>query len=302
MPGPRISIPLSEEDHTVISRRPDAITVMGANHPYLHIIHPRDKSNRYPISREGLVLGRGTKVDVFLKDAQVSREHCRIRSTPAGITIEDLGSTNGTQVDGEMISRCVLHPAGRLKVGGFVMRVEYRAQVEIKEEEQLKQAAQTDELTGLPNRRLFFQEAATVLQDAIRSNALLSMVMIDIDHFKRVNDRFGHAAGDHVIQQVASTLAQEKRSSDLVARFGGEEFVMLLPNTSQSDALFFCDRLCEKIAQLALHFDGDYIQTQVSIGIVTKTAGEIHSIDKAISAADEAMYRAKNNGRNQVSM
>lgn len=289
------------DDRTIISRGLDTVTVMGDNQPYLHIIHPRDRAFRYPITADGLMLGRGTDVDVYLPDAKVSRHHCRIKSDPQGISVEDLGSTNGTLIDGEIITKSILAPSARLKVGGYVMRVDYRAKVEITAEEQLKEAARTDDLTGVPNRRSFYQEASGVLVDSVLRNINLSFVMIDIDHFKRVNDRFGHAAGDHVIRQVATTLMVEKRSTDLLARFGGEEFIMLLPDTTSEEAFLYCDRLCEKIAWMAITHEDKPIQVRVSIGVHSRLAGEFSSIEAAIRAADEAMYRAKRDGRNRVS-
>ncbi|NNF16465.1 MAG: GGDEF domain-containing protein [Gammaproteobacteria bacterium] len=301
MPRQRLSPPASSEDRTVIARAPDVTMLMGDNQPYLHIIHPRENKDRYAITADGLVIGRGSDADVTLPDAQISRRHCRVRRSKDGIYVEDLGSTNGTQVDGESIDHCVLPPSGRLRVGSFVMRVEYRAPVEIKEERQLIEAAHTDELTGIPNRRQFYRAASTLLAESLTANRPLSFVMIDIDHFKSVNDRFGHAAGDYVIQQVANALRAQIRTSDQLARFGGEEFIMLLPDTSRDDAFIFCDRLCEQISSLGLRYEQRRIPSQVSIGIVTRNAAEFNSIDEAISAADEAMYRAKRQGRNRVS-
>lgn len=276
-------------------------TRMEDSRPYLRIIQPRDQGNRYPISEHGLVLGRGTQVDVFLQDAQVSRRHCKIRQTGVGIVVEDLGSTNGTLIDGVPVKQRVLAPADRLKVGGFVMRVEYRAQIEIKEEQQLQAAALSDELTGLHNRRWFFVESAKRLVECARTRQHISMVMIDIDRFKQVNDNYGHAAGDYVLCQVARLLRAQIRTVDLLARFGGEEFVMLLPNTSSTDAIVFCDRLCELIDQSKVQFGNKQIPVQISAGVWSRDAALVNSLEEAIGGADAAMYRAKRAGRNRVS-
>lgn len=289
------------DDHTVVAARPTHFTHLGDNRPYLSVVHPRGKASRYAITSKGLVIGRGRTVDVTLEDAQVSRRHCLIRLTDAGIVAEDLGSTNGTHVNGNAITQAVIDPSGRIKVGGFVLRVEYRARVEINAEQQLRQAAQTDELTGLNNRRWFFAQSAAVLKASKDSDQYLTMVMIDIDHFKRINDTLGHAAGDQVLKDVAAILNSHKREHDLLARFGGEEFVMLLPNTGGTDALVFCDRLCEAVSLGKIEFEKNAISVQVSMGTWTQSAHRIATIEQAIGGADAAMYRAKRGGRNRVS-
>ncbi len=295
------STPSNPDDRTLVARRPSHFTHLGDNRPYLSVVHPHGKKNRYPITDKGLIIGRGRSADVFLDDGQVSRQHCQIRLTKEGIIAEDLGSTNGTHVNGKTIDQCVLDPAVRMKIGEFVLRVEYRARIEIKAEKQLQEAALTDELTGLNNRRWFFGQSATSLASAIDAGQSITVVMIDIDHFKQINDRLGHAAGDHVLREVAKVLSSHKRSRDLLARFGGEEFVMLLPDTDGTDALVFCDRLCEAVSQSNIDYEGGHISVQVSVGTWTQPANQIASIEQAIGGADSAMYRAKRGGRNRVS-
>lgn len=300
MPRPEFS-PSNPDDRTVVSVRPSHFTHLGDNRPYLSIVHPREKVSRHPITDKGLVIGRGRHADVILDDGQVSRRHCLIRLTEAGIVAEDLGSTNGTHVNGDAITQAVIDPSGRIKIGGFVLRVEYRARVEINAEQQLEQAAQTDELTGLNNRRWFFGQSAAYLASAADSGHDLTMVMIDIDHFKRINDNLGHAAGDHVLREVAKVLSAHKRANDALARFGGEEFVMLLPDTGATDALVFCDRVCEAVCNTNISVNGRTISVQVSMGTWTEPVNRIASIEQAIGGADAAMYRAKRAGRNRVS-
>ncbi|MEM7082715.1 MAG: GGDEF domain-containing protein [Pseudomonadota bacterium] len=289
------------DDRTVVAVRPTHFTHLGDNRPYLSVVHPREKAGRYAITPNGLVIGRGRHVDVQLEGSQVSRQHCRVRLTDSGIIAEDLGSTNGTHVNGDAISSCVLDPSARMKIGNFLLRVEYRARVEIHAEKQLEAAALTDELTGLHNRRWFFGKSASVLASMRESDQPLTMVMIDIDHFKLINDNLGHAAGDHVLREVANTLSAQRREKDLLARFGGEEFVMLLTNTGATDALVFCDRLCEAVAKTTIMHNGKPLHAQVSVGTWTQPGNRISSVEQAIGGADSAMYRAKRAGRNRVS-
>ncbi len=288
------------DEHTILTRVTDFPTYVGDNKPYLRVIHPRDAVASYALTEDGLVLGRGADVDVPLSTASISREHCQVSRGASGIIVEDLGSTNGTFIDGQRVQSAYLSPASRLKVGPFVLKVEYKGEVELSAENSLMEAARTDALTGIPNRGWFVKQAAALLSELDSPDGWLTTVMVDIDHFKSINDRFGHAAGDEVIRSVARYLQEQMRDRDLVGRYGGEEFVMLLPHTDRSDALIFCDRIREGIAQTQIGHGDSTLNVCVSIGFCSSMRAEITSLDGLIRAADAALYRAKRQGRNRV--
>ncbi|HJU64457.1 MAG TPA: GGDEF domain-containing protein, partial [Gemmatimonadaceae bacterium] len=127
--------------------------------------------------------------------------------------------------------------------------------------------------------------------------------MIDIDHFKQVNDRFGHVVGDDVLRGVAQILQREARSVDVVARYGGEEFVVVLPETGEEGAYAFAQRVCDRIGEEQLvHSPGfEQLRVTVSVGVATFPAPSVDTTDALVALADEAMYRAKTAGRNRVS-
>lgn len=167
-------------------------------------------------------------------------------------------------------------------------------------QDELKRQASTDPLTRLHNRRFFFSEADDLLVAARRNRAPLSLLIIDIDHFKAVNDTHGHACGDEVIVKLAETLKEHSRSNDLVARFGGEEFVMLLPEVNLQQAGIVAERIRKATSMLQVHAGPDTpVRVTVSIG-----AAEIdpaaETVETAIARADGALYQAKHGGRNQV--
>ena len=165
----------------------------------------------------------------------------------------------------------------------------------------LKSLAINDWLTGLYNRRHFQTLAHAEFARRQRYSRPLSVLILDVDHFKAVNDRFGHATGDLVLQTVASVCRTAKRASDIVARIGGEEFAFMLPETDEEGARSFAERLCQLISECALMFKEEKVAVTVSIGGASATV-ETAGIDELLLSADQALYEAKRSGRNRVVM
>jgi len=166
------------------------------------------------------------------------------------------------------------------------------------QEWRMRQLATTDQLTGLGNRHLFFELAARYLARAEREGRAMCLLIADVDYFKRVNDQHGHATGDKVLRAVGDVLRESSRKGDLAARFGGEEFVLLLPNCSAEDALV----KAEKIRKECEHLDAEGVRLTVSIGVACFDPGDPESLDSLFSRADKALYDAKRQGRNRVAM
>jgi diguanylate cyclase (GGDEF)-like protein len=154
-------------------------------------------------------------------------------------------------------------------------------------------------MTGLFNRRHFFSLAEIEWTRYQRHWRPISLLMLDIDRFKSINDQFGHDAGDHVIVQIADICRQEKRKSDVVARFGGEEFLLLLPETQMAEAQAVAERLRKLVEVSVLSIASHAITTTVSIG-VAQASSSMDTIFDLIKVADHALYAAKNAGRNRV--
>ncbi|MDD2899784.1 MAG: diguanylate cyclase [Desulfuromonadaceae bacterium] len=166
--------------------------------------------------------------------------------------------------------------------------------------ELLLELSNTDHLTGLFNRRYMMEALEKEVQRCIRKSGNLSLILLDIDHFKQVNDRFGHLQGDAVLQKVALQLQKELRSYDCAARYGGEEFVAILPDSTLHESVLVAERI-----RLAVHgtaYSGPLAELNltVSLGVARFSQGQCHSIDDFIKFADDALYRAKKNGRNRV--
>ncbi len=164
----------------------------------------------------------------------------------------------------------------------------------------LEQLSVTDELTGLDNRRAAMTKARQTLMLGRRSGASISLAIIDIDHFKRINDQYGHPFGDKVLQQLARTLKHMVRESDVPARIGGEEFCLLMPDTNSQGAYELCERLHQGIGNMVILHDDDIVPLTVSLGLTTTHGQQDYDFDLLYARADEALYRAKAGGRDRI--
>jgi two-component system, cell cycle response regulator len=158
----------------------------------------------------------------------------------------------------------------------------------------------TDGLTKLHNHRHFQDELGRAFEESERYGRPLSLVIADLDFFKKVNDTYGHAVGDEVLKAVSAILQQSTRSTDLAARYGGEEFTLMLPETNLADAMAFAEKLREIIESTPIETQAGPLHVTISLGVATVPHSRIHSAKELIVAADKALYRAKKNGRNQA--
>jgi len=165
--------------------------------------------------------------------------------------------------------------------------------------EELHRLATTDSLTGAMNRRHFFDQIKKEVYRAERYDRAVALAAFDIDHFKRINDTYGHAAGDECLKKFVDMINENIRESDIFARFGGEEFVLVLPETEISDALQLCERLRVSVADLVVHHNGSDITFTVSAGVTAIEPRE-YDFDRPLARADAALYAAKRDGRNAV--
>ncbi len=178
---------------------------------------------------------------------------------------------------------------------GLVLMLNYRLATD------LQRLALTDVLTGAMNRRSLEQEAARLSARCTRTGDTLAVMMIDVDYFKSINDRYGHQVGDEVLKRLAEIAQKTIRSDDYFARYGGEEFCILLPSIVEQDAWILADRLRQSYAATVMEFDGEILRSTISIGVSDSTHAGLE-YTSLIAAADQAMYRAKQPGRNRVVM
>jgi two-component system cell cycle response regulator len=185
-----------------------------------------------------------------------------------------------------------------LIIRAFLLRLEKQQKIIAEQSLELVKLSRCDKLTGIYNRHGFEEMATSVMSVAIRYREPLSLIIFDIDFFKNVNDTYGHVIGDHVLKNVAQIAAKTIRHSDLLCRWGGEEFVILSPKTALDDAAILAERIRLAIEQLDHEADDTTFRVTASFGVVTVEVED--SLDKIIQPADEALYRAKKKGRNRV--
>jgi two-component system, cell cycle response regulator len=158
----------------------------------------------------------------------------------------------------------------------------------------------TDGLTKLHNHRYFQDELVRAFEESERYDRPLSLAMIDIDYFKKVNDTYGHAVGDEILKGVANLYRESVRATDLVARYGGEEFAVMMPETNLADAMTFAEKIRSLVESTPMETQAGPLHVTVSLGVASVPHSKIHTPKEVIVAADKALYRAKRNGRNQV--
>jgi two-component system cell cycle response regulator len=257
----------------------------------------------YWIDADETVLGRGHGCRVRIDDSALSRRHCRILKKGDAYVVEDLGSTNGTFVDGEPVGEGRrLEDGVRIQMGrDTVLKFSIQDELEMRASRRLYESAMHDPLTGVYNRRYLDGHLDAEFAFASRHGTSLSLLLIDADHFKRVNDSFGHAAGDTALRALAGHLKSSVRAEDMIARFGGEEFAVLAREISVEGALAVAERIRRSVEATPVKLDdGRSVPLTVSIGVVTMGSRRPYaSSDALLEAADEALYRAKEAGRNR---
>ena len=254
----------------------------------------------FPIRAGLVILGRAPDAGIALLDGEVSRYHARFRVEEGHVQVEDLGSTNGTRVNGELIRGPLdLRAGDRLSMGGHVLKLVFLDPLERTFHETLLDLSTKDPLTGLANRGSVLAEFQNRFGLSLRYDRPLSVVVCDLDHFKRVNDTYGHGAGDFVLHVFGERLMGALREADLAGRIGGEEFLMVLPETDLSGARPFAERLRKAINSMPVPLPSGAINITCSLGIAERTAADLEA-GQLLARADAAMYQAKSSGRDRV--
>jgi diguanylate cyclase (GGDEF)-like protein len=278
------------------------VGVVGGN-DCLVIIHRRGGlplTKRIDLARSVMRIGRDTSNDVVLEDTEVSRRHARLEARGTSWILMDVGSTNGTFLnDRELDGYVRLRRGDRLKIGSHIFKFLTGDDVESAYHDEIYKLSITDNLTGIPNQRALHEELRREISRARRHALPTSFLMLDIDRFKEVNDHYGHLAGDAVLARVAATVRAATRDGDTVARYGGEEIAVLMPQTELAEAQGVAERVRCSIESLVTEYRGLSIGVTVSIGCAA-LAPEDASPEDLVKRSDDKLYEAKSAGRNRV--
>lgn len=270
---------------------------------YLVVIYSPSRTvrlgNRWSLERGHLSIGRGSENSIVLESDSVSRRHARVEKRGDQWWACDLNSTNGTYVNHLQVKESVLVNGDLVKVGDTIFKYLTGSDVEAQYHEEIYRMTIVDGLTNAFNKRYLVEVLDRELARAKRYDRPLSLLMLDIDHFKQINDRYGHLAGDHVLKELGMLIAGRIRSEETFARYGGEEFVLILPETPRQGAAELAEQIRQKIERHEFEFETERIPVQVSIGVASLESRQLEG-EAFVKIADENLYRAKRGGRNRV--
>ena len=267
---------------------------------------------RYPMCDEPMIIGRSPDADIRVEAPGVSRKHAIIIPGKQEVLVEDLNSTNGTQVNGQAIEgRHRLVDGEQVQVGIAVFKFLEGDSIEQTYYDEVFRLMVTDELTGTYNRRYLFDTLEREYARAARHEHELSFILFDIDHFKRLNDTWGHVAGDRVLEGLAKRVGELCEVDDVLARYGGEEFAVLLPERGKADAVVTAERIRRAVGATPFPAEGQRLPVTVSLGVASVSELDVvamrgrgvplsEQIHDLVRLADSRLYEAKAAGRNRT--
>lgn len=273
---------------------------MGLLRPYLVVLTGADIGKLHPIAGK-LTIGRSPKADLQLTGGGVSRLHCCIRFEGEEFVLEDLGSRNGTYLGGQRIQTCVLTDGDKILLG-ITTLVKFVLYDPVEEAFALQMAdwAFRDCLTGAFSKRYLMDRLDKEVDRSRREHRPLSLLVLDLDHFKHINDRHGHLAGDYVLIQFAEHVSERLPEDHLFIRYGGEEFVIVAPGIDRLRAIDLAEQVRDSTEAMTICFDEQSIAVTVSVGLATLPDDLIETPVDLITLADQALYQAKSRGRNCI--
>ena len=296
--------PLPEEDETTLfpSAPSEPRLKPKDTSTWLVVLAGRSVGRMFRLEAGEVTLGRSSTCDVVLDDEGVSREHARFRIAAKGPhELLDLDSRNGTFVEDVRLSGSVVVRDGdRIRLGpGTILKLGLADELEQQVLVQLYNAATRDGLTGLFNKRYLLEQIEQETAWHRRHEEPMSLILLDLDAFKRVNTTCGHLVGDEVLQELARRLTRGSRTEDTAARFGGEEFAIILRNTPAAPAAALAERLRVAVASTPFEVTGRSLTVTASFGVATLSGAGLRGAE-LLTLADQRLREAKARGRNRV--
>ena len=268
---------------------------------YLIVLAGSNVGEMYRVSGTETLIGRAAAAAIRLNDDGISRRHARVIQVDGVLVLEDLQSANGTLVNGELVKRQALQDGDKIRLGSTtILKFTYHDHLDESFQQQMYDAALRDGLTKAFNKKYFLDRLETEIAYARRHSAVLSLLMLDVDHFKNINDSHGHLAGDYVLTKLARLAQGTVRTEDVFARYGGEEFAIICRAVSLPHAGVLGERIRVLVETTAFEFDHHRMPITVSVGVAAHPNLPVETATELIAAADEALYEAKRGGRNRV--
>lgn len=295
---------MSWDEVTNIKAMPQATTNRASgkrDQAYLIILAGGSMGEMHKLQTERVVIGRSPRCDIRVMDDGISREHCEVLMMDDRHILHDLGSTNGTFCRGQRVDNHDLADGDKILIGsGTVLKFTFHDKIDEVFQRQMFESALRDDLTKAFNKRYYLDRVDSEFSYAVRHHSPLSLVTFDIDHFKHINDTYGHPAGDLVLSELGAVVLATVRAEDVFARVGGEEFGVLCRGTDLAQGQVVGERVRAAIEKRTFIWNGQRIPVTVSVGVAGVPSGVIRDAMEFISAADQMLYEAKRGGRNRV--
>lgn len=275
---------------------PPAIVVLVGPQGYV--------GKQWLLTRTDMTIGRSVETEVYVSDGSLSRSHARFEVAGNDIFIIDLGSTNKTVVNGAILppmTKRKLFNNDQIKTGNIIFKFLEKGNLESISNQQVFEKAQKDALTGAYSKGALLEKGPEAVTRSQVLNEPLSVITFDLDHFKNINDTYGHPGGDYVLKEIGH-LMQSKlvRSNDYFARYGGEEFVIILQATTLKTAQEVAERIRQTVETHLFVYENKKVKVTISIGVSSIVPND--TWDKMYNRADQALYRSKQTGRNRVTV
>lgn len=269
----------------------------------LIIIRGTPQGSRFFLTQAEMTIGRDPTADISVSDQSISRKHAKVEKKDGKVRLTDLGSSNGTFVNDKKVNSgesVFLAKEDMVKVGNSIFKFLPAGELEILFYGNLGSAAHTDPMTKIYNKGYLIEALDAEFKRAKALHTDFSLIFFDLDHFKKINDTYGHDAGDYVLKEITSLIRTSQiRPKDIFARYGGEEFVILLGNTGIKIAVELAERIRASVESHAFIYEGKRLPVTTSLGVSELRAG-IESSGTLLKAADKALYVSKGSGRNRV--
>ncbi len=291
------------EEKTIVHSVSDLLSQAKKTSACLIVVSGKTSVGKmFKLDRQEMTIGRSNDADIMLDDEGVSRRHAKVVIRADGsIQLVDLNSTNGTFNNGDKIDVSSLHDGDKIQIGSAtILKFSYQDSFDEALQKNLYESATRDGLTHIYNKKYFVDTLKKEFAYCLRHRVPLSLLMMDIDHFKRINDTYGHQAGDYALSRLSGRVNDAIRAEDVFARYGGEEFVVLLREAPEDKAFILAERLRRLIETTDFTFNGQQIKVTVSIGVATLQDSDYPDTDAFVASADKHLYRAKQAGRNRV--
>ncbi len=271
----------------------------GVGPECLVVLYGGSIGRKYDLHGDDVMIGRDPSNHLVIEVDSVSRRHARIEMVEDHRVVTDQGSTNGTYVNDRPVDRHRLKSGDLIRVGDVIFKYLSGRNIEAAYHEEIYRMTISDGLTTVANVRYLNEFLEREFARSRRYGRHLCVLMLDIDHFKRINDDLGHLTGDHVLRELAQLIGRRVRREELLARYGGEEFVLVLPETTIEGAVTYAEALRAMVEEHEFYFEGNCIKLTVSIGVGAFDPNLGRPMD-LIRKADEKLYESKRGGRNRV--